>query len=79
MFRGLPTDGLLSQTASHRSIPLRILHINIWRKTYEKDNFKNGNSKEELEEMALIVGKLIGKKEGSNAENIVIITLYRKH
>ena len=24
--------------------PLRILHINIWRKTYEKDNFKHGKN-----------------------------------
>ena len=23
---------------------LRILHINVWRKTYEKDNFKHGKN-----------------------------------
>ena len=46
-------------------------NVNPMFTSHTQGAFKNGNSKEELEEMALIVGKLIGKKEGRNAENIV--------
>lgn len=46
-------------------------NVNPMFTAHTQGAFKNGNSKEELEEMALIVGKLIGKKEGRNAENIV--------
>lgn len=34
--------------------------------------FRNGNTKEELLDMAKLIGSLIGKKEGKNAEQIVL-------
>lgn len=59
--RGLSTATMLASLGN----------VNPMFTAHTQGAFKNGNSKEELEEMALIVGKLIGKKEGRNAENIV--------